>query len=77
MSTDIEEQKKLLLPLLQVRKTHCFQVPQQIHLTPCVLEQRAEEIQAVQPKVAYYCRLYALEQVGVILRPDDAFRILL
>uniref|UniRef100_A0A7S0VF18 Vta1/callose synthase N-terminal domain-containing protein n=1 Tax=Polytomella parva TaxID=51329 RepID=A0A7S0VF18_9CHLO len=39
MST-IEEQKKLLLPLLQ----------------------RAQEIQVAEPLVAYYCRLYAVEQ---------------
>lgn len=26
--------------------------------------QRAQEVQAADPKVAYYCRLYAVDQVG-------------
>lgn len=38
--SELEEQKKLLLPFLQ----------------------RAEEIQQVEPKVAYYCRMYAVDQ---------------
>lgn len=29
--------------------------------------QRAEEVQAVDPKVAYYCRLWAVDQVRVIV----------
>ncbi len=34
------------------------------HLCRAVL-QRAQEIERAEPKVAYYCRMYALEQVGV------------
>ena len=32
--------------------------------------QRADEVQQQEPKVAYYCRLYAVHQVGNC-RPDD------
>ncbi|KAF6254768.1 Vta1 like-domain-containing protein [Scenedesmus sp. NREL 46B-D3] len=40
MTSDLEEQKKVLLPILQ----------------------RAEEIQALEPRMAYYCRLYAIKR---------------
>ncbi|EFJ44337.1 hypothetical protein VOLCADRAFT_118821 [Volvox carteri f. nagariensis] len=40
MSSDLEEQKKAILPFMQ----------------------RAQEIQQADPKVAYYCRMYAVDQ---------------
>ena len=62
-----DEQKKAILPFLQVRQADvlgssgsrcCVQVTHW-----CVL-QRADEIGKVEPKVAYYCRLYAIQQVS-------------
>eukprot|EP00878_Enallax_costatus_P002726 GHUV01002915.1.p1 GENE.GHUV01002915.1~~GHUV01002915.1.p1 ORF type:complete len:286 (+),score=107.16 GHUV01002915.1:222-1079(+) len=47
MAADLEEQKKLLLPILQ----------------------RAEEIQPVEPRMAYYCRLYAIKKGLEIPKP--------
>lgn len=32
----------------------------------CYAAQRADEIGKVEPKVAYYCRMYAVEQVGPV-----------
>ncbi|GLI59519.1 hypothetical protein VaNZ11_001413 [Volvox africanus] len=40
MASDLEEQKKLVLPFMQ----------------------RAQEIQQADPKVSYYCRMYAVDQ---------------
>ncbi|GLC66007.1 hypothetical protein PLESTF_000371800 [Pleodorina starrii] len=40
MASDLEEQKKLVVPFMQ----------------------RAQEIQQADPKVAYYCRMYAVDQ---------------
>jgi hypothetical protein len=37
--------------------------------TPLVAKQRADEIAKVDPKVAYYARMYALEQVGLTVAP--------
>lgn len=74
MATDLEEQKKLLLPILQVR----YAKPDDVRASPlsmrvlmhhvtalssCMPAQRAEEIQAVEPRMAYYCRLYAIKKV--------------
>jgi hypothetical protein len=30
----------------------------------CIALQRAQEVEKAEPKIAYYCRMYALEQVG-------------
>ena len=69
---DLEEQKKLVIPFLQVRRSlgasepwnlgaSCTSVENLLKAV-CVL-QRAQEIQKVDPRVAYYCRMYALEEV--------------
>lgn len=78
---DLEAQKKLVLPYLQVRR-RCQQrtrsatraprdaaasraCPHRVHARPPpVAWQRAEEIQAVDLRVAYYCRLWAVDQVS-------------
>ncbi len=46
-------------------------LPHPDHLTPSV--QRADEVNKVDPKVAYYCRMYAIEQV---MTPMMHYRIL-
>jgi hypothetical protein len=66
----LEEQKKLLLPFLQasaLQSAHIARPKQadQRPALPCTtLLQRADEVQKAEPKIAYYCRLYAVEQVG-------------
>lgn len=101
----LEEQKKLLVPFLQVcclpplgarycaaaaspgsvavaslhaavgaavapSKTSCpsttsllISPPSSVSATSPAVPQRAQEIERAEPKVAYYCRMYALEQV--------------
>ena len=74
-----EEQKKAILPFLQVCKHLCFhQVTPMKSLVCCnVLPdlrptlQRADEVNKVDPKVAYYCRMYAIEQVRSLKRDPD------
>ena len=42
---------------------------------PCSLSclvQRADEVNTVDPKVAYYCRMYAIEQVRALRSPLEA-----
>jgi hypothetical protein len=72
MASDIEEQKKVLLPILQVGQLAlCHSLlcpPPTAHcLTLCLFarQQRATEIESMEPRVAYYCRLYALKRVSV------------
>lgn len=77
MASDLEEQKKVLLPILQV---HCLLLPGwcPVATGTCIADcvscplaacapwqQRATEIEAMEPRVAYYCRLYALKRVRV------------
>ena len=66
-----EEQKKAILPFLQVSvrassirvapRESLLSLPHPDHLPPSL--QRADEVNKVDPKVAYYCRMYAIEQV--------------
>ena len=39
-----------------------------VHLQPSL--QRADEVNKVDPKVAYYCRMYAIEQVRSLITDD-------
>ena len=74
--TTLEEQRKTLLPILKVKalslvvqlaKSQSSAPQQGVHL------QRADEVQQQEPKVAYYCRLYAVHQVPKIdLGPSTA-----
>jgi hypothetical protein len=61
----LEDQKKLILPFLQVLLEPCSRYPCSCPCTHawCRAMQRAQEIQAVDAKVAYYCRFHALQQV--------------
>lgn len=43
-------------PLLHSFVCHCAHLPLPL--------QRADEVSKVDPKVAYYCRMYAIEQVS-------------
>jgi hypothetical protein len=44
----------------------CMSPTEQQWLMLTCTAQRAEEIAQVDPKVAYYCRLYAIDQVGAL-----------
>ena len=66
-----EEQKKAILPFLQVDVYLLSPLRDPMLLTTlpfhfdtfCPTLQRADEVNKVDPKVAYYCRMYAIEQV--------------
>ncbi len=65
-----DEQKKAILPFLQVRHVKVSGPLGSLcnmKLTYGCAMQRADEIGKVEPKVAYYCRLYAIQQVSAYL----------
>lgn len=72
MADTTEEQKKAVVPFLQVRQwpaRHDHAPPRSGLLpshprlqNPSTHTQRAQEIERVEPKIAYYCRMYAVEQ---------------
>jgi hypothetical protein len=70
MADTTEEQKKAILPFLQVRARagrprRAAPIPapaSRNRFFSRTLHQRAEEIERVEPRVAYYCRMYAVEQ---------------
>jgi hypothetical protein len=84
---DLAEQKKAILPYLQVRFRACGELvvcvrvqadafllcillptpPRALPSTPTTT-QRAEEVASVDPKVAYYCRMWAVDQVSGVCR---------
>ena len=66
MAMDAREQKKFLLPFIQVRPQHA-DAPLTAAAATGGAEpgwpQRAEEVEKVDKKIAYYCRLHAVTQV--------------
>ena len=80
MAGNVAEQKKLILPFLQACPclllfdaavdARTQSLKHILHNLICELRvtQRADEVAPVEPKIAYYCRLYAVEQVPVPIR---------
>ena len=61
---DAKEQKKLLLPYIQARLQGSYCQSLELLAADSWSPQRAEEVEKVDKKIAYYCRLYAVTQVG-------------
>ena len=69
-----DEQKKAILPFLQVRHADtdtATGLPSRLLDSHHCTLQRADEIGKVEPKVAYYCRLYAIQQVPKVITSLD------